>query len=133
MKKFKIFASSLALALASAIFVHPAAAQTAVSAPVATQQLSPKPVWMKAEVIHFDADTIVVSEVGNERMIHTFTYSSKLHPQMQQKMDKGGYQYGDQVKIRYMQGQTIALAIHGKNSKPANPNPTPRRPTPAAS
>jgi hypothetical protein len=30
---------------------------------------------------------------------------------------KGGYQYGDQVKILYQPGQAVALEIHGKPSK----------------
>ena len=31
--------------------------------------------------------------------------------------DNGGYKYGDKVKIRYQQGQTVALKIHGRPSK----------------
>jgi len=74
--------------------------------------------WLKAEVIHFNSNSIMVSEVGNERMIHTFTYASTLQPKMQSLFDKGGYQYGDQVKILIQPGQTVALQIHGKPSKP---------------
>jgi len=74
--------------------------------------------WLKADVIHFNSNSIMVSEVGNERMIHTFTYASALQPKMQTLLDKGGYQYGDQVKILFEPGQTVALQIHGKPSKP---------------
>jgi hypothetical protein len=37
---------------------------------------------------------------------------------MQALLDKGGYEYGDQVKILIQPGQTVALEIHGKPSKP---------------
>lgn len=134
MKNYKTLAVISTLASASLIFIHSATGQTVVSSPVATQQLSPKIVWLKAEVIHFDTNSIIVREAGDERMIHTFTYSPKVQPQMQKEYDKGGYQYGDTIKIRYEQGQTVALAIHGKASKPATPAPVaPHRPTPASS
>jgi hypothetical protein len=37
---------------------------------------------------------------------------------MQAMLDKGGFQYGDKVSILYMPGQTVALRIVGKPSKP---------------
>lgn len=73
--------------------------------------------WMRAEVIHADARSIIVREQGNERMIHTFTYADNLQGRMQQIQDAGGYQYGDKVKILYQKGQTVALKIHGRPSK----------------
>lgn len=129
MKSYKNFAFSFVLALGSAISGQPAAAQTAVSSPVVVQQLSPKPIWLKAEVIHFDSNAITVREVGDERMIHTFTYGPHAQSDIQKALNNGGYQYGDKVKIRYKQGQTVALSIHGKASKPATPAPVaPLRP-----
>jgi hypothetical protein len=73
--------------------------------------------WVKVEVLHADANSMVVSEQGNERVIHTFTYSDKVKTQMQKIIDKGGYQYGDKISIRYALGGTVALKIHGKPSK----------------
>ncbi len=74
--------------------------------------------WMKAEVIHADAVTLIVRERANAMAIHTFNFSTELQPKMQAMLDKGGFQYGDKVSILFMQGQTVALRIHGKPSKP---------------
>jgi len=51
-------------------------------------------------------------------MIHTFTFSPDLKDKMQAIVDKGGYQYGDRVKILHQAGQSVALKISGKPSKP---------------
>jgi hypothetical protein len=118
MKSYKSFAILSALALASAISAQPTAAQTTTTSPVAVKEVPAKPIWMKAEVIHFDSNSIVVREEADERMIHAFTYSPKAQAQIQKALNKGGYQSGDKVKIRFLKGQTVALAIHGKPSKP---------------
>jgi hypothetical protein len=132
MKTFKIFAIGFALAAGLVIPAGAARAQAAaaaaaasvIEAPVArvVHAVLPKGTpagdsWLKANVIHFDSRQIIVSEAGNERMIHTFTYASGLQPKMETLQGKGGYQYGDQVKILYQPGQTVALEIHGKASK----------------
>jgi|ERR1700735_908812 len=75
--------------------------------------------WLKAEIIHADAVSMVVREQGNEMMIHTFTYGPEIGDHMQQIVDSGGYQYGDKVKIQYVRGQTVALKIRGKPSNPS--------------
>jgi hypothetical protein len=132
MKTFRIFAAGFVLAAGLAIPAGAARAQaaaaaaaSAVEAPIARaihavlpKSTPPGDYWLKATVIHFDSRQIIVSEVGNERMIHTFTYASALQTKMQTIDDKGGYQYGDQVKILYQPGQKVALEIHGKPSKP---------------
>ena len=74
--------------------------------------------WMKAEVVHADSVTLVVRERDNGMAIHTFNFSTKLQPKMQAVLDKGGFQYGDKVSILFMPGQTVALRLHGKPSKP---------------
>jgi hypothetical protein len=122
-KTFAIFGSAFALACAMAL---PVAAQTDRTAPIvvrsansstAKAQNSAKGNWLKAEVIHADANEMVVREEQNERMIHTFTYTPALQTRMQRISDNGGYKYGDKVKIRYQTGQTVALKIHGRPSK----------------
>ncbi len=132
MKISRILAFALVLAGGLAIPAGTARAQAAAAAAAASAAapiirafhnlLVPKPKvsgdWLKAEVIHFDSHSIIVSEDDNARMIHTFTYTSTLQPKMETVMDKGGYQWGDQVKILYEPGQTVALEIHGKPSKP---------------
>jgi hypothetical protein len=133
-KKTKIFAAVVAFCAFMAIPAPGAHAQEAAAAAAAASvvakpivraihALGPKPTpagdsWLKAEVIHFDSHTIIVRETANERMIHTFSYTSALQPKMQTLMDNGGYQYGDAVKILFQTGQTVALEIHGKPSKP---------------
>lgn len=131
MKTYRLFAVALALAAALAIPAGVARAQAAAAAAASVaaapiirvvRAVAPKPKpdgdWLKADVIHFDSHAIIVREAANERMIHTFSYASALQPKMQALEDKGGYQYGDRVKILYHPGATVALAIHGKPSKP---------------
>lgn len=118
MKSFRSFEIVCALAFACAISSRPAAAQTSTASPVMVKQVPAKPIWLKAQVIHFDSNTIIVREQADERMVHTFTYAASAQPQIQKAISKGGYQYGDKVKIRYQKGQTVALAVHGKPSKP---------------
>ena len=119
----RIFAPALLAALASVAV--PAHAQTPVEivAPIIARTLIPPHkastpgTWLKAEVIHQDSNSIIVSEEGNERVIHTFTYADNLKDKMQNMIDRGGYQWGDKIKILYTPGQTVALKIKGKPSK----------------
>ena len=126
MKSFKTFAMVAVITAAAGATVSSASAQTERTAPIVVKsansssnkaQTSPKGNWLKAEVIHADANEMVVREEQNGMMIHTFTYAPALQTRMQQINDSGGYQYGDKVKIRYQTGQTVALKIHGKPSK----------------
>jgi hypothetical protein len=132
MKNYFAFTASLLLA-SVAIFSAPAQAQngssSGITSPIVIHQAptSAKPTnstkssssgtWMKAEVLHSDGNSMVVAEQGNERVIHTFTYATKVQAQMRKITDKGGYQYGDKIKILYTPGNTVALKIHGKPSK----------------
>jgi len=128
MKNFKTFAMIAMAAAAACTTALPASAQTSTerTAPIVVRsadnssdkaQNSTKGNWLKGEVIHADANEIVVREEQNERMIHTFTFSPNLQTRMQRISDSGGYKYGDKVKIRYQPGQTVALKIHGRPSK----------------
>jgi hypothetical protein len=131
MKKFSTFAIFSALALVAAFSPAPLKAQS--SAPVLTKQVPAKPVWLKGEVLHCDAHSVVVREADHERDILTFTYTPKAQAQIQTVLDKGGFQHGDSIRIRYMQGSSVALAIGGKPSKPLNrPTSTSIRPTPSS-
>ena len=122
MKSYKIAAQIAALMALGLIFAAaPAFAQLKMSAstsatPMVVRQTPPKGIWLKAEVVHADAQTITVRERGNALALHTFTYSENLQPAMRQIHEAGGYQYGDKVKILYKQGQTVALRIKGKPS-----------------
>jgi hypothetical protein len=130
MKNYKIIASSLVLAGALAFSGSPARAQAAQAAAVVapiivkvldavTPESKPKDSnWLKAEIVHADSHSIIVREQKNEMAIHTFNFAPELQDKMQGIIDRGGFQYGDKVSILYMPGQTVALRIHGKPSKP---------------
>lgn len=120
----------IAPAAVLAISASPARAQGPVAiataaAPIISQVISsvsakqkPQGNWLKAEVIHADSNTIVVREQANGMMIHTFNFAPELKDKMQAILDQGGFQYGDKVSILNLPGQTVALKIHGKPSKP---------------
>ena len=91
---------------------------TAPNAPVVVKQKPTKAVWLNAEVIHADLNTMIVREVGNEMVIHTFTFSEKAKGKIEQVQDAGGYQNGDHVKILWMPGTSEALNVKGRPSKP---------------
>ena len=128
--KYRIFAALIAPAAVLAISASPARAQGPVAiataaAPIISQVISsvsakqkPQGNWLKAEVIHADSNTIVVREQANGMMIHTFNFAPELKDKMQAILDQGGFQYGDKVSILNLPGQTVALKIHGKPSKP---------------
>jgi len=126
MKSFSIFALVCGFALAGAACVPVASAQ--VSPVVMAKQTSQKPVWLKVEVVRFDQHSLTVRIPGQETRILTFTYAASAQPQVQKVLDKGGYQYGDTIKIRYIPGTSVALRIHGKASKPKT-SPKPAKPT----
>jgi len=116
MKSYRIFAAAALTAMA--VTAAPVRAQVTTSTPIVVKQNRPKPVWLKAEVVHADSHSIIVREQANSLAIHTFTYSPKIQNAMQQLTDRGGYQYGDKVKVFYQPGDTVALKIAGKPSKP---------------
>lgn len=119
-----LLVAGLAVAAAPARAQDPVTA-VAVAAPIVIHEITPKKTkspsgaWMKVEFLHADNNSMVVSEQGNERMIHTFTYNADVKTKMQKIINAGGYQYGDKIKIRYAPGTTVALKIHGKPSKAA--------------
>jgi hypothetical protein len=144
MKKARIFALTFALATGLALVSSPAHGQVIptdqpITVPSPTHAVSSvvSPViakvvqvvtfqhpipegseWLKAEVIHADAVTLIVRERVNGYAIHTFNFTTELQPKMQAMIDKGGFQYGDRVSILYMQDQkTVALRVHGRPSK----------------
>ncbi len=137
MKNYKILGSSLVVAGALAFSGSPAQAQVAAAAAAAAAANVVAPVvvkvvdavtrkkeipegsnWLKAEVVHADSHTIIVREQKNGMAIHTFNFAPELQDKMQAMLDRGGFQYGDKISILYMPGQTVALRIHGRPSKP---------------
>ena len=99
--------------------ITPIVVETAV--PIVVKALKPKPSkWAKFEgtVMHANIAQITARAKGNDMAIQTFPLSEKISAKMQQIIDKGGYQYGDKVKIFYDPTTMKAMNIKGKPSKP---------------
>ena len=109
-----------AVALAAAVGSAglPARAQIDPSKPIPVKTLKPKLATFKGEVMNVTPVAITVRSQENQLAIRTFRYSDEVRKRMQQMIDRGGYQYGDKVKIEYEAGSDIALRIKGKPSKP---------------
>jgi hypothetical protein len=140
MKRFSHLTALSALAFAGALCLLSGTARAQTGAPESAKQLTPKPIWVKAEVVHFDQNSMVVRQVGNEMVVRTFTYAASAQPQVEKALAQGGYQYGDKIRIRYLSGGSVALKIRGKLTKPPKkpaptpaPTPQPRRTPVAAS
>jgi hypothetical protein len=85
--------------------------------PIVVKQRPAKAVWMKATIVHADANSMIVREAGNEMAIHTFTYSDNAREKMESVLADGGYQSGDAVKVLWLPGSSQALKIKGRPSK----------------
>lgn len=118
MKSFRIFAVSAAIVAAMVFAGAPVRAQMSSTPPIVVKQNPPKQVWLKALVIHADNNSLMVRDEKNQLNIYTFTYTPKVRDEMQKLLDRGGYQTGDRVRILHQVGETIALAVRGKPSKP---------------
>jgi hypothetical protein len=86
--------------------------------PVVVKQKPARAVWLRAEVIHADRNSLIVREEGNGMAIHTFTFSERAKDKIEQVQDEGGYQNGDHVKVLWIPGSSEALNIKGRPSKP---------------
>lgn len=124
-----LFAASATL-LAAALGVSRAAAQdpivtpivAAEAAPIIVKTLKPAPkntglVKFEGYVMHANVAQITVKADGNDMAIRTFTLSENVAAKMQQIVDKGGYQYGDKVKIFYDPQTLKVIKLKGKPSK----------------
>ncbi|HKV29172.1 MAG TPA: hypothetical protein VJN90_12950 [Candidatus Acidoferrales bacterium] len=71
----------------------------------------------KGEVIRMNTVSIIVRDPKNSYIVRTFTFSPDVAKKLQPLIDKGGYQSGDRVTIKYAEGSTVAQSITGKASK----------------
>lgn len=117
--------SKLAIVLAGAALcaaaVVPSRAQVHIGSLIKAKPLhtkKPKMPTAAFEVLHMTRTSIQVRSVAHPLEIHTFTYSTAIRPKMQKLLNRGGYQYGDIVRIEYKPGAEVALKIKGKPSKP---------------
>ena len=97
----------------------------ASSAPAAgAQNASPlAPQTQKIIKTHFVVmqmmyQSLQVRSLVDPRELHTITYSPGIHDKMQNILNAGGYQYGDNVVVWYKPGENVAFKIKGKPSNP---------------
>ncbi len=97
----------------------------ASSAPGAGAQSAPglSPQEQKIIKTHFVVmqmtyQSLQVHGVADARELHTFTYSPAIRSKMQNILNAGGYQFGDNVVVWYKPGENVAYKIKGKPSKP---------------
>ena len=97
----------------------------ASSAPAAGAQSAPAPSPQSEKIIkthfvvmHMMYQSLQVRGVADARELHTFTYSPAIRNKMQNILNAGGYQFGDNVVVWYKPGENIAYKIKGKPSKP---------------
>ena len=110
--------AALLVAATLAVAALPAGGQVDTSKPIRIKTLKPKRVTFEGEVMHANPVAITVRSQENELLIRTFGYSPKVREEMQKIIDRGGYQYGDKVRIQHEEGSDVALRIKGKPSKP---------------
>ena len=99
----------------------PIAVDTA--APIVINAIKPKPlpagiVKFEGTVMNANTTQITVRARNNELSLQTFALSQGASAQMQQIIDKGGYQYGDKVTVLYNTSNLVAVKVKGKPSRP---------------
>lgn len=94
----------------------------ATAAPIVVNAVKPKPkptglVKFEGTVMHANIAQITVKAMGNDLSIQTFPLSEAASAKMQQIIDRGGYQYGDKVKLEYDPQSLRVVKFKGKPSK----------------
>jgi len=127
--KVAVFGLPLMIA-AAGVFSSPASAQAPVIVPIVVDTAvpiivdavkpKPKPTGLdkfEGFVMHANNAQITVRAKGNDMAIRTFPLSQTMSAKMQQIIDKGGYQYGDKVKLEYDPQSLRVVKFKGKPSK----------------
>ena len=91
-------------------------------APIIVSAVKPKPKptglsKFGGTVLHANSVQITLKAMGNDLSIQTFPLSQAASLKMQQIIDKGGYQYGDKVKLEYDPQSMRVVKFKGKPSK----------------
>jgi len=92
------------------------------AAPIIVNAVKPKPkptglVKFEGYVMNANTAQITVRAKGNDLTIETFPLSQAASAKMQQLIDKGGYQYGDKVRLEYDPQSMQVVRFKGKPSK----------------
>ena len=91
-------------------------------APIVVNAVKPKPkatglAKFEGYVMNANTVQITLKAVGNDMAVQTFPLGEAASTKMQQIMDKGGYQYGDKVKLEYDPQSMKVVKFKGKPSK----------------
>jgi hypothetical protein len=106
-----------AFVLSGAVLTSSAPGAGAQSAPSLSPQTQ-KIIKTHFVVMHMMYQSLQVRSVADARELHTFSYSPAIRDKMQNILNAGGYQFGDNVVVWYKPGENIAYKIKGKPSKP---------------
>ena len=92
-------------------------------APIIVSAVKPKPkptglAKFEGTVMHANSVQITLKAMGNDMAIQTFPLSEAASAKMQLIIDRGGYQYGDKVKLEYDPLSLRVVKFKGKPSKP---------------
>lgn len=102
------------------IVTGPIIASEVVPIVVSAVKPKPKPTGLskfEGTVLHANSVQITLKAMGNDLSIQTFPLSEAASLKMQQIIDKGGYQYGDKVKLEYDPQSMRVVKFKGKPSK----------------
>lgn len=118
--KLERIAFAIALVAAACLSVPSARAQVTTRKPITVKIKTPKPHYdtFRGVVLHMDAQSIIVRDPKNASIVKTFSYTPELSKRLKKRIDRGGYQFGDRVQLKYASGGTVAQSIAGKASKP---------------
>jgi hypothetical protein len=105
-----------AIALCGMVLAGFAPRTSAQGAPASAPQ-SEKIIKTHFVVMHMLYQSLQVRSISDARDLHTFTYAPAIRDKMQNILNAGGYQYGDDVVVWYRSGENVALKIKGKPSK----------------
>ena len=103
------------------IVTGPIIASEVASIVVSAVKPKPKPTGLskfEGTLIHANSVQITLRARGNDLSIQTFPLSEAASAKMQLIIDRGGYQYGDKVKLEYDPQSLRVVKFKGKPSKP---------------
>jgi hypothetical protein len=118
-----LFLGTMGISRATAqdpIVTAPIIASTAVPIIVNAVKPKPKPNGLskfEGTVMHANIAQITLRAMGNDLSIQTFPLGEAASAKMQQIIDKGGYQYGDKVKLEYDPQSMRVVKFKGRPSK----------------
>ncbi|HKF51874.1 MAG TPA: hypothetical protein VKB26_06150 [Candidatus Acidoferrales bacterium] len=120
--KLKLAFAAFLLLLSGAFAARSAYAQETTASPVTLKAKTEKIPKVKidtfkGEVVRMNTVSIIVRDPKDSYIVRTFTFSPDLTKKLQSLIERGGYQPGDVVTVRYKDGTSEAELIKGKPSK----------------